>query len=73
MISLRKYVLSYIYKIKHRPKIDTDFWNDIFLIDLEEDLHVWYSIDFFKWFDWYVASYDWNLYSFWLGWYFVIW
>lgn len=40
MISLRKYVLSYIYKIKHRPKIDIDFWNDIFLIDLEEDLHV---------------------------------
>lgn len=36
MISLRKYVLSYIYKIKHRPKIDIDFWNDIYLIDLEE-------------------------------------
>lgn len=36
LINLQKYVLSIIYKIKTKPKIDLDFWEDIYLIDLEE-------------------------------------
>lgn len=40
MINLKKYVLDIIYKIKTKPKIDLDFWEDIHLIDLEEDSNV---------------------------------
>lgn len=36
IINLQKYVLDVIYKIKTRPKIDIDFWDDVFLVDLEE-------------------------------------
>ena len=36
MIILQKYVLDIIYKIKTKPKIDIDFWDDVHLIDLEE-------------------------------------
>lgn len=36
MINLKKYVLNIIYRVKTKPKIDIDFWEDIYLIDLEE-------------------------------------
>lgn len=36
MIDLKKYFLNIIYKIKTKPKIDIDFWDDVYLIDLEE-------------------------------------
>lgn len=36
MINLKKYVLNIIYMTKTKPKIDLDFWGDIYLIDLEE-------------------------------------
>lgn len=37
IISLKQYVKNYVYKVKTRVYgLDNDFWEEIYLIDLEE-------------------------------------
>lgn len=41
LINLKKYLLSISFNRHHRPCfVDVDFWDDIFINDLESDLNV---------------------------------
>lgn len=68
-----------IYRKKKIKGYDSDFWEPIFVEDLDPDVeeaieeYVRDCDDVSEWVNWYATCYDWYLYFVWLDWYSFIW